>query len=50
MLDHVGDRFRADRIRRALEATIRAGSVLTKDLGGTATTREFTDAVISRLA
>ncbi|HEY5545961.1 MAG TPA: isocitrate/isopropylmalate family dehydrogenase [Gemmatimonadaceae bacterium] len=50
MLDHVGDRFRADRIRRALEATIRAGSVLTRDLGGTATTREFTDAVISRLA
>lgn len=50
MLDHVGDRFRADRIRRALEATIRAGGVLTKDLGGSATTREFTDAVISRLA
>jgi len=50
MLDHVGDRFRADRIRRALEATIRAGSVLTKDLGGSATTREFTDAVITRLA
>lgn len=50
MLDHVGDRFRADRIRRALESTIRAGNVLTKDLGGTATTREFTDAVISHLA
>ena len=50
MLDHVGDRFRADRIRRALESTIREGKVLTRDLGGSATTREFTDAVISHLA
>jgi isocitrate dehydrogenase (NAD+) len=50
MLDHVGDRFRADRIRRGLESTIRAGKVLTRDLGGTATTREFADAVITHLA
>ena len=50
MLDHVGDRFRADRIRRALESTIRDGKVLTGDLGGSATTKEFTDAVISHLA
>ena len=50
MLDHVGDRFRADRIRRALEKAIRDGKVLTRDLGGTATTREFTDAVVSHLA
>jgi isocitrate dehydrogenase (NAD+) len=50
MLDHVGDRFRADRIRRALESTIREGKVLTRDLGGAATTKEFTEAVISHLA
>jgi isocitrate dehydrogenase (NAD+) len=50
MLDHVGDRFRADRVRRALESTIREGKVLTRDLGGSATTREFADAVISHLA
>jgi isocitrate dehydrogenase (NAD+) len=50
MLDHVGDRFRADRIRRSLESTIRDGKVLTRDLGGSATTKEFTDAVISHLA
>ena len=50
MLDHVGDRFRADRIRRSLEATIRAGKVLTRDLGGSATTKEFADAVIAHLA
>ena len=50
MLDHVSDRFRADRIRRALEHTIRDGKVLTKDLGGNATTSQFADAVISQLA
>jgi len=50
MLDHIGDRFRADRIRRAVESTIRAGKVLTRDLGGTATTREFADAVVAHLA
>ena len=49
MLDHIGDRFRADRIRRALETTIKAGQVRTRDLGGTATTKEFADAVISHL-
>jgi isocitrate dehydrogenase (NAD+) len=50
MLDHVGDRFRADRIRRSLEGTIRAGKSLTRDLGGNATTKEFADAVIAHLA
>ena len=50
MLDHVGDRFRADRIRRAIESTIRGGQGLTKDLGGSATTKEFAYAVIAHLA
>jgi isocitrate dehydrogenase (NAD+) len=50
MLDHVGDRFRADRIRRALYGTIKAGRTLTKDLGGNATTTQFADAVVSHLA
>ncbi len=50
MLDHVGERFRAERIRRALEATIRTGKVLTRDLGGDATTAAFADAVITHLA
>ena len=48
MLDHVGDRARANRIRAALERTIREG-VLTRDLGGSAGTDEFTAAVIDRL-
>jgi isocitrate dehydrogenase (NAD+) len=49
MLDHLGDTERAQRIRRGLEGTIREGKVLTRDLGGTATTTAFTDAVIARL-
>jgi isocitrate dehydrogenase (NAD+) len=49
MLEHLGDRERAARIRTALEDTIREGRVLTRDLGGTAGTDDFTDAVISRL-
>jgi isocitrate dehydrogenase (NAD+) len=49
MLDHLGDSARAQRIRRALEGTIREGTILTRDLGGTATTTEFTDAIIARL-
>ena len=49
MLEHVGDTERAQRIRRALEGTIREGKTVTRDLGGTATTTQFTDAVIARL-
>ena len=49
MLDHLRDTPRADLIRNAVEATIRDGRHVTRDLGGTATTREFTDAVIAAL-
>jgi isocitrate dehydrogenase (NAD+) len=49
MLEHIGDNDAGQRIRRALEATIREGKTVTRDLGGTATTTEFTDAVIARL-
>ena len=50
MLDHLGDVTRADRIRAAVESTIRDGRTITHDLGGTATTDEFTDAVIAKLS
>jgi isocitrate dehydrogenase (NAD+) len=50
MLEHVGDNFRARRIRQALEKTIREGKTLTRDLGGGATTAEFSDAIITHLA
>ena len=49
LLDHLGDHDRAQRIRRALETTIKAGTTVTRDLGGTATTTEFTDAIITQL-
>jgi len=49
LLEHIGDMEPAGRVRRALEATLTAGITLTRDLGGTASTDEFTDAVIAAL-
>lgn len=49
LLDHLGDHERANRIRRALEQVVKAGTRVTRDLGGTATTTEFTDAIIEGL-
>jgi len=50
MLDHVDDRATGDRIRGALERTIRDDGIRTRDLGGNATTMGFADAVCRRLA
>jgi isocitrate dehydrogenase (NAD+) len=49
MLDYLGDTERATRIREAFETTIKEGKTVTRDLGGSASTDQFTDAVISRL-
>lgn len=49
LLEHKGEPDCANRIREANLAVIKEGNVLTKDLGGTATTQEFTDAVIAKL-
>jgi isocitrate dehydrogenase (NAD+) len=49
MLDHIGEREAAERIRAALTRVLSAGSVRTRDLGGHASTTEFTDAVIRQL-
>ena len=49
MLDHIGERERADRVRRAIEQTIVDAGIRTRDLGGTASTREFGDAVAQRV-
>jgi isocitrate dehydrogenase (NAD+) len=49
MLEHLGQEEVAGRIRRALEATLREGSVRTPDLGGHASTQVFADAVCRRL-
>jgi len=45
LLDHIGERQEAERIRGALGSVLTAGAVRTHDLGGTASTSEFTDAV-----
>jgi isocitrate dehydrogenase (NAD+) len=49
MLDHIGERAAARRIESALETVYREGKHTTKDVGGTAGTAEFTDAVIAAL-
>jgi isocitrate dehydrogenase (NAD+) len=45
MLDHIGEREMGVRIRAALGRVLSAARVLTRDLGGQASTTEFTDAV-----
>jgi isocitrate dehydrogenase (NAD+) len=49
MLDHLGETTAAQSIRRALERVLATGAVRTRDLGGTATTAEFTTAVCEAL-
>ncbi len=49
MLDHVDEQEKADRIRKALEETIREGTHTTRDVGGNASTLEFADAVSRRV-
>jgi isocitrate dehydrogenase (NAD+) len=50
MLEHLNDYAKANSIRSALETTLREGKTLTRDLGGMASTDEFTNAVIANLA
>jgi len=49
MLEHLGEKEAAVRIQSALETVFQEGRHLTRDLGGTASTTEFTDAVIAAL-
>jgi len=49
MLQHLGEHQAARRIETALNWILENGAVLTPDLGGTASTREFTGAVIKHL-
>ncbi|MEO7455370.1 MAG: isocitrate/isopropylmalate family dehydrogenase [Gemmatimonadaceae bacterium] len=49
MLDYMNDGERAQRVRNAFETTVREGKVVTRDLGGTASTDQFTDAIIAKL-
>jgi len=49
MLDHVGQPENAERLRKAIVATMEAKDSLTGDLGGTGTTMSFARAIASRL-
>ena len=50
MLRHLGLTKSADRISKAVSDVIAEGKHTTSDIGGNATTTEFTDAVIEKLA
>jgi isocitrate dehydrogenase (NAD+) len=50
MLDHLNELDAARRLREAVETVIVVDGVRTRDLGGTASTKEFGDAVARRVA
>ncbi|HUP51853.1 MAG TPA: isocitrate/isopropylmalate family dehydrogenase [Longimicrobiales bacterium] len=49
MLEHIGQADVATRIRKALDTVVREGRARTADMDGSASTREFTDALVSAL-
>jgi isocitrate dehydrogenase (NAD+) len=49
MLRHIGETTAGDRIEAALNKVLQKRDKVTRDLGGTASTSEFTDAVIASL-
>ena len=50
MLDHIGQHEVSSRIRSAIDDVIRAGQAFTVDMGGGASTTEYTDALVGALA
>ena len=49
MLDHLGMQVEANKIRNAIDVVLIKGDSLTPDMGGTSTTSDLTDAIISAL-
>lgn len=49
MLAHLGEREAAGRLQKAIEGVYAEGKHLTRDVGGSAGTAEFTDAVIGKI-
>ena len=49
MLRHIDEGAAADRVMQALATVLEGRTVRTRDLGGTATTLEFADAVVKAL-
>ena len=49
MLDYLGEKFMADKLSNAVMKTIKEGIYITADIGGSASTDEFTEEVIKNL-
>jgi isocitrate dehydrogenase (NAD+) len=49
MLDGLGERERAARVRGAVDRVLAAGAVRTRDLGGTAGTTDYVDALVAEV-
>ena len=50
MLRHLGEQEKADKIGKAVLSVLTEGRTVTGDLGGTASTAEYTDAVIQAIS
>jgi tartrate dehydrogenase/decarboxylase/D-malate dehydrogenase len=49
MLEHLGHRDLHDKILGAVERVVATGKVRTPDLGGSATTKQVADAIVSEI-
>jgi len=49
MLEDLGETSAAERVRQGVYRVLSEGKVRTRDLGGTATTTEMTDAIIAAM-
>jgi isocitrate dehydrogenase (NAD+) len=49
MLDHVGRVEQAERLRGTIDAVLTSDNIRTRDFRGTASTRDYTEALIRRL-
>ena len=50
MLRYIGEREAADRVENAMLTVFEEGKVRTRDIGGTAKTAEFADAIIQKMS
>ncbi len=49
MLKHISERDAADRVEKAMLEVFADGTTITKDLGGSAKTADFANAIIDKL-
>ena len=49
MLNHIHEEKMAEKLKTAYNAVLTEGKTLTRDLGGTAGTNEFAEAIIEKL-